>query len=213
MSIIQTLNQFLSLFIKHAPEAFIFVSIMWLIHLLNNSMRGVLNLFGIIPRNPVTLILGPITSPFLHADFSHLSYNSLPLFVMTATLFTHSVAKGLAIIFTISYIEGIFVWCFARRGNHIGASGLIMGLFGYFLYLGYANPNAETVIVAIILFYYFGTLLLSIFPEDTLTSFEGHLAGLIAGLLIAHFGYPDFVLNISTPIASFIQLISLQLFG
>ena len=213
MSILQSLNDFLSLFIRHAPEAFIYVGFIWVIHIINILLHGLLNIFGLIPRQPFSLIFGPITSSYLHSDSSHISYNSLPLFVMTATLFANGVSKALAIILAISYLEGLMVWCFARPGNHIGASGLIMGLFSYFLYMGYHNPSAETIIVALVLFYYFGTLLFSIFPEDTLTSFEGHLAGFISGLIVAHFKYPAFVLLISSPLANMLSIYAYRLFG
>ena len=213
MSIIESLNSFLSLFIKNSPEAFIFIGFIWAIHIANSLLNGLLNVFGLIPRKPFSLIFGPIASPYLHADSSHISYNSLPLFVMTATLFSHGVSKALAVIFAISYLEGIMVWCFARTGNHIGASGLIMGLFSYFLYKGYQAPSAESIIIALVLLYYFGTLLLSIFPEDTLTSFEGHLAGFISGLIVAHFKYPQSLLIISQPIAKALSHTAHQVFG
>ncbi len=213
MNIVQSLNQLLALFIKHAPDACVFVGLIWLIHFINSSMRGLLNILGIMPRKPFSLILGPIASTYLHADIAHIAYNSLPLFVMTATLFTHGIANGLSIIIAISYLEGVLVWCFARPGNHIGASGLIMGLFSYFLYMGYYNPSAQTLITALILLYYFGTLLLSIFPEDTLTSFEGHLAGLVSGLIIAHYSPPLFLKVLVMPAATMLHSVTVLLFN
>ena len=213
MSIIQSLNSFLSLFIKHSPEAFVFIGFIWVVHIVNSVLKGMLNIFGIIPRQPFSLIFGPIASPYLHGDSSHISYNSLPLFVMTTTLFAHGVSKALAIILAISYLEGIMVWCFARTGNHIGASGLIMGLFSYFLYAGYQAPSAESIIIALVLLYYFGTLLLSIFPEDTLTSYEGHLAGFISGFIVAYFKYPASLLIITQPLAKALSHTAYLIFG
>ena len=177
MNPLMQLSDFLNALHSHLGETAIYVSFFWFVHALNHMLGRKLHIFGIIPRQPFSLIMGPIASPYLHADLNHLFYNSLPLSIMVAALFTQGVSNGIAVITSIAYLEGILVWVFARHGNHIGASGLILGLFGYFLYLGYYNPSIETIAIALVLLYYFGTILFSIFPADLLTSFEGHFFG------------------------------------
>jgi membrane associated rhomboid family serine protease len=213
MTLITQMKNFIALFQSHLGEALIFISFIWVIHGLNIMSKNKLNVLGIIPRHPFSLILGPICSPFLHGDLDHIFYNSVPLFIMTAVLFAKGVAQGLSLILAMSILEGYMVWIFARPGNHIGASGLIMALFAHFLYLGYYEPSAETIIIAAVLLYYFGTLLFSIFPDDLLTSFEGHLAGFISGFAITHYGYPKLLILITMPIAQIMTLLSRQLFG
>jgi len=209
---INELTLFLNSLKIHLGEATVYVGFMWLIHILNVQLNNKLDMLGIIPRNPITLLTGPIFSPYLHADFNHLFYNSIPLYIMVGALFTDGVAHGLAVIFSASILEGLLVWLLARKGNHIGASGLIMALFGYFLYQGYYNPSIQTLVIAIVLLYYFGTLLLSIFPADMLTSYEGHFFGLISGVIIAHYSYPDRILILAFDLSEPLTRIAQQLF-
>lgn len=208
MNPLPNLTTFLNLLQSNIDKAASFILLLWIIHFVNIALGGALNIFGIIPRKPFSLIFGPLVSPFLHGDFNHLFYNSFPLFFMVAVLFSKGILSGVALMLACAFLEGIMVWLFARRGNHIGASGLIMALFGHFIYMGYSNPSADTIIVAVVLLYYFGTLLLSIFPEDMKTSFEAHLAGFIAGFIITHFGTPPLFLVIGKPLANSIILLA-----
>ena len=212
MNLFNALQTFIDLFQANLDNTIAFILLLWIIHFVNITLGGGLNIFGIVPRHPFSLILGPLISSFLHGDFNHLFYNSFPLFFMVGVLFSKGVLQGCALIMACSFVEGVLVWLFGRHGNHIGASGLIMALFGHFLYMGYANPSAETIIVAVVLFYYFGTLLFSIFPEDMKTSHEAHLAGLVAGLAVTHFGTPALFLVIGKPLSNMILLLAGKLF-
>ena len=208
MTLLQTISQFITLFMSNLNITIAFIAVMWAIHLLNTMVHGKLNVLGIIPRQPISLIFGPLCSPWLHGDFNHLFYNSFPLFFMIGVLFAKGVAMGIALIISLSIVSGILTWLIARPGIHIGASGLIMALFGHFLYMGYAQPSAETLIIAVIFLYYFGTLLFSIFPDDLLTSFEGHFSGLVSGLLVTHFGVPPFTKTLAIPLANWLSQIA-----
>lgn len=187
MNIITNLSSFLDLLISHAHEAAAFVLLMWIIHIVNFMTGKRLSILGVIPRNIPSLFTGPLFSSFLHANTTHLAYNSLPLAAFSAILFANGVYFSACIIMSISIISGIMLWFVGRKGIHIGASGLIMGLMGYFLYNSYYNPGFVNAAVGIVILYYFGSLLLSIFPEDMKTSFEGHACGLASGLLVASF--------------------------
>lgn len=208
---IHTLNDFLSLFRLHLPESITFLAIFWFIHVLNHLSLYRLNMFGIIPRFTPSLIFGLWLSPFLHANYTHLIYNSLPLFCLTALLFASGLTKGLGLIIAISILKNIFVWLFARRGIHIGASGLIMGLFSHFLYLGYHKPTTITLLTAILMLYYFGTMIFSVFPSDKKTSFEGHLAGFISGIIVSIYGTPTVFLQIGQNVGHMLIFISRQI--
>ena len=83
----------------------------------------------------------------------------------------------------IIVLEGIMVWLFARKGNHIGASGLIAGYFSYLLIHSYMSSTILSISLGIVILYYFGGILLSIFPTAAKISWEGHLFGIIAGII------------------------------
>lgn len=83
----------------------------------------------------------------------------------------------------ITLVSGGILWLIGRRAIHVGASGLIMGYWGYLLVYAYQHPSILSYVLAIICIYYFGGLLLSIFPKEDSVSWEGHLFGLFAGIL------------------------------
>jgi membrane associated rhomboid family serine protease len=77
------------------------------------------------------------------------------------------------------------LWLFGKKGVHIGASGLILGYIGYMLASAYYFPSAINILAASIVLVYFGGSLLSIFPWGNKNiSWQGHLFGLLSGILL-----------------------------
>ena len=209
MDFLIMLNRFFGLIIQHTHEAAAFVLIMWLIHLLNNLLGMKLNILGVIPRKKYSLLTGPLFSSFLHADLNHLFYNTFPLIIFSAIIFANGITIATCTIMSISILSGIIVWFIGRPGIHIGASGLIMGFMGYLLYNSYYSPGFINIGIGLVVLYYFGSLLLSIFPDDLSASFEGHAAGLISGAIVAAYGQClSFMYNISKPLTISIKTIA-----
>lgn len=201
-SILMGAHQFMTQLSHGLWKACIFVSLFWIIHGLNVLSRHQLKRLGIIPREPLTLILGPWCSTLIHADFNHLVYNSFPLVCLSSLLFAQGTTYAISTMISISLLKSLFVWVIGRRGIHIGASGLVVGLFSYFLTQGYYEPGLIPMLTAFIVFYYFGSLLFSIFPQDLLTSYEGHLSGMISGIVIYLFGSPQEIIWLSSKLVS-----------
>ncbi len=167
--------------------AFKIIGIAWIVHLVNCITRYHLNLLGIHPRSPRGLP-GIIFSPILHADFNHLFFNTVPLFVLTDLVLLDGTKIFYIVTVAIAILTGFLTWLFGKRGVHIGASGVIMGYFGYLLAKAYFHVTGTTIILAGVCLYYFGGLLLSIFPGAKKNiSWEGHLFGLIAGIVVAYY--------------------------
>jgi membrane associated rhomboid family serine protease len=160
----------------------ILIGVLWAFNILNWITGSHLNKFGIIPRRARGLI-GIVFAPILHGNFTHLLFNTVPLFflgifVMSLDQHTFYWATGIII-----FLAGLGVWIVGRRGNHIGASALISGYFGYILASAYKQPTFTTFFCAAVAMYYFGSILFSLFPTDEDTSWEGHLSGFVAGLI------------------------------
>lgn len=158
--------------------------ILWSINLVNwLILRSRLCVLGIIPRCLPGLV-GIIFSPLLHADFNHLFFNSIPLFVLG--LFILALGSKLAITLTIylAVTEGLLVWLFARDAIHIGASGVISGYFGFILALAYSNPTVITIVLGFVALYYFGSIIIGLFPSSKKVSWEAHVFGFVPGLII-----------------------------
>lgn len=158
------------------------IAALWLFNYINWKTGSKLSRWGIIPRRARGLV-GIILSPLLHSNYNHLFFNSIALFflgifAMSLNMFLFYWATLIIIV-----LGGFALWCVGRYGNHIGASALISGYFGYILCFAYQQPTFITLFCAAIALYYFGGIIFSLFPGEADTSWEGHLCGFLAGIV------------------------------
>lgn len=156
---------------------------LWLIYLLNSLLGKRLILLGIYPRTITGLIGIPFFS-FLHGDLNHLFFNSIPLFILICFVLVGGMQKFILITWLIILISGLGVWLFGRRAIHIGASCLVMGYWGYLLADAYQHPSVGTLFIGGLCVFYFGGLLLNLFPGEEQVSWEGHILGFLAGIAV-----------------------------
>ena len=83
----------------------------------------------------------------------------------------------------VAVVEGLLVWLLARKAIHVGASGVVFGYWGFLLTNSVTHFSVLTVILALICLFYFGNRNFGIFPADKQSSWEGHLCGLMAGIV------------------------------
>ena len=146
--------------------------------------RSRLRIFGIYPRHLAGLP-GILFSPFIHQNFNHLFFNSIPLFALGLIILTRGAEQFIFISVFIILVEGLAVWLIGRRAIHIGASGLVSGYFGYLIATAYLSPSFTSIIVGMLVVYYFGAIFWGIFPQEDKISWESHLYGFLAGILSA----------------------------
>jgi membrane associated rhomboid family serine protease len=165
----------------------IVIGIIWCINIFNWVIGSKLNYyFGIYPRNLFGLIGIPI-SPLLHQNFTHLFFNTIPLFVLgLALLASEGTLNFCWITLVIVVLGGLAVWLVARKAMHIGASGLISGYFGFIMISAYKAPGLITILLAVVAAYYFGGIFLGLFPGKKTISWESHLFGFLAGIACAY---------------------------
>lgn len=168
----------------NVPIVLAIIGILILIHILNASLGYRLNIFGIIPRHPFGLI-GIATSPFLHVNFNHLFFNSIPLFILSSLVLLEGMQMFLLVSLLVIVLGGLLTWIFGRRSIHVGASGLIMGYWSYLLANAWNKETLISIVLAGVCVYYFGGFFLEIVPGRKGVSWEGHLFGAIAGVLVA----------------------------
>lgn len=168
------------------------IGVIWCINILNWVCGSRLNYyFGIYPRNVFGLIGIPF-SPFLHQNFTHLFFNTIPLFVLgLALLSSEGTLNFCWITLVIVILGGLGVWLVARKAMHIGASGLISGYFGFILISAYTAPTFITILLAVMAAYYFSGIFLGLFPGKKTISWESHLFGFLAGVGCAYI--PNFL--------------------
>ncbi|MGD9107929.1 MAG: rhomboid family intramembrane serine protease [Gammaproteobacteria bacterium] len=160
------------------------IAILWIIQIINFILRYRLNFLGIYPRRLFSLP-GIVCSPFLHGNFNHLFFNSIPLFLLINLVLFNGRAEFYCISIIIILLSGTALWLFGRRAIHIGSSTLIMGYFGYLLINAYHQPTMSTILLAAFCIYYFGGLFLALIPGEKGISWEGHVFGFLAGIAAA----------------------------
>lgn len=160
------------------------VSVLWIVHFIKISTNIHFGGYGIFPRE-VSGIKGIFFAPLIHGDFEHLISNSVPLIVLT-TILSYFYKKVAIPAFVIIYIlTGFAVWLFARRSIHIGASGVVYGLVSFVFWSGVFRRNLRSIVLALIVTILYSGYFAGILPTKEGISWESHLFGAIAGLMVA----------------------------
>ncbi len=161
-----------------------FVTLLWLIHLMNWGLDLDAAPFGIRPRQWDGLP-GIVSAPLVHSDFAHLFANSVPLLVLgTALLFLYPVS-ALRVLPLIYLVPGLAVWLFARESTHLGASGLVYGLVSYILVAGLLRRDRRAIAASLIVVFMYGYLAWGVLPIQPGASWETHLAAAVVGVTLA----------------------------
>lgn len=184
----------------NTPVLLVLIGCLYLIHIINWIVGYRLNYLGIYPRKSFGLV-GIIFSPFLHGNFNHLFFNSIPLFILASFVLFNGWTIFICVSVIIIVLGGIATWCFGRKGLHIGASGLIMGYWSYLLINAYHQGTWLSIVLAVVCVYYFGGLLFHLIPKAEKSSWEGHVFGFLSGLAAAYI-VPFILLYLHTNIST-----------
>lgn len=167
-----------------AVVPFFMVLVMWLVHLLSIEFDIRLSQYGLYPRSAKGLI-GIFTMPFLHGSMSHLMNNSAPMLVLGWMLFKFYKPIAVKTLLGIWIISGIWLWISGRESYHIGASGLVYGLAAFLFLSGLLRREKGVASLSFVVVFLYGSLWWGILPVDPGISWEGHLWGGLAGLILA----------------------------
>ncbi len=166
-----------------------FLSLLWIIEIIQYIFHLNFAFLGIYPLRLKGLI-GIITSPLIHENFSHLFSNSIPLLILGTTLFYFYQGISYKIFFYIYLLTGIWVWLGAREAYHIGASGLIYGLASFLFFSGIIRKDFRLLSISLIVAFLYGSAIWGMFPgffPKKNISWESHLFGAIAGIVLAFY--------------------------
>ena len=163
----------------------ILVMVIWVVEGVNVLLGHRLNLFGIYPRSLAGLS-GIVLAPVLHVNPAHALANTVPLLVLGWLVSLHGRARFIRVAVVVSLLTGSAVWLFARSAYHVGASGLVFGLFGYVLGRAWWERSWPAILSAAAAVALYGGLVWGIVPARAV-SFESHLFGLLAGVAMAWF--------------------------
>jgi membrane associated rhomboid family serine protease len=161
-----------------------FIALLWLIEILDRSLGLGLYRFGVFPAN-VHGLWGILFAPLIHGSWNHLASNSFALLLLgTALLYGYPRAARPVLLF-IYFMSGIGVWLFARHSYHLGASGLTHGMMFFIFTTGILRGDRLSIALSLIVFFLYGGMVWTIFPQEAGISYESHFFGAAAGVVAA----------------------------
>ncbi|MEV5570742.1 rhomboid family intramembrane serine protease [Spirillospora sp. NPDC052269] len=156
---------------------------MWVLEGIDYVANGRLDQYGIHPHD-VGDLPDIFTAPFLHVGFGHLMANTVPFLILGFLAAFRGIAKFLAASLVIIVVGGLGVW-FTSSALTLGSSILIFGFFGYLIGRGLFERRLLDIALAVAVVAVYGTMLVGVLPSDPSISWQGHLFGLIGGVLAA----------------------------
>jgi membrane associated rhomboid family serine protease len=163
----------------------IFVFFMWIVKIIEVLFEIDLSRFGIYP---LTLqgLPGILFSPFIHADFSHLFNNSIPLFFLSLALFYFYSEVAIKVMAWTYFLTGLLVWIAGREAWHIGASGLVYGLASFLFFSGIIRRHFRLIALSLLIVFLYGSMVWGLFPGVYKNvSWESHMLGFFSGVVLA----------------------------
>jgi len=167
----------------------LFVLILWVVFFFQNYSDYRFSKLGILPRD-VTGLIGIFTSVFVHGDLGHITSNTFPIIVLGMMLFYFYKKIAKSVFIWIWLISGLWLWIGGRNNPnestyHIGASTLVYGLATFLFFSGVFRKHLRLMAVSAMVVFLYGSIVWGMFPIKTEISWEGHLFGAIAGVLVA----------------------------
>lgn len=168
-----------------------FLLVIWAIQLFQRLFQEDLGLLGILPRE-LEGLKGVILAPLVHADFTHLLSNSIPLFVLSVIILFFYRKVALSSFLILYLVTGLMVWIFARGNTyHIGASGVVYGLVSFVFWMGIFRRSVKAIILALIVTMLYSGMFLGVLPNQEGISWESHLLGGLVGIFAAYWFKDD----------------------
>lgn len=164
----------------------LFIVMLWAVRFADEAFDLNLVRYGIYPRRFSGLV-GIILSPFIHASYSHLISNSVPLLFLGLIIFYFYYEVAFSAFFWVYISTGVWVWIAGRDAYHVGASGLIYSFVCFLFYSGLFRRKQSLMALSLLMIFLYGSLIWGVLPLQPKISWESHLLGAVAGFIIAFF--------------------------
>jgi membrane associated rhomboid family serine protease len=162
------------------------LAVMWVLEIFAYVTDNRILSFG-IQAHDVSDLPHVFSAPFLHASFDHLISNTVPFAILGFLAALRGIAKFLTMNVIVMVVGGLGVWFLGPAGGvTVGASILIFGYFGYLVGRGLFERRLIDILIALVVGVLYGTAIAaSVLPSNPQISWQGHLFGLIGGVLAA----------------------------
>ena len=160
-----------------------FLTILWIIQLINAADHYQLTLhYGIRPRD-VGSLPDILTAPFLHVSWTHIESNSGPLFIFGFLAAYRGVARFLGLTALVIITSGLAAW-FTETPDTVGvgASGVVFGYLGYILVRGFFDRRGIDIMLGAVMALCFAYQFTVLLPRVGI-GWQAHIGGLAAGVV------------------------------
>jgi membrane associated rhomboid family serine protease len=162
--------------------------VLWGLELVDTILlRGALNQLGIYPRQ-LRGIPGILFAPLLHGNLGHLAANTGPLMVLGWLILAQGINLFLIVTAVSWLVSGLGAWLLGgSKTNHLGASGIVFGYFGFLLLRGYFERSVGSIVLAALVGIFYGGMIWGVLPISRGKSWQSHAFGFLGGGLAARF--------------------------
>ncbi|BFU42358.1 rhomboid family intramembrane serine protease [Krasilnikovia sp. MM14-A1004] len=163
------------------------IPVLFLIEALDIALgKGRLDMAGGIIPHRLDGLDGVVFSPFLHASWDHLYGNAVPLILVGTFVLAAGTKRFIWSTLLIMLVSGLGVWFIGDPDSVVvGASGVIFGYLGLLFARGFVERSWWNLGVAAFIGLLYWYQLYNVLPTDQPISWQGHLLGLIGGVIAA----------------------------
>ncbi len=162
------------------------IPVLFLVEAIDLGIGGRLELAGGIRPLHLDGLDGVVFSPFLHNGWAHLYGNAVPLILVGTFALAGGTRRFLWSTLVIMLIGGVGVWIIGDpKTVVVGASGVIFGYLGLLFARGFVERSWWNLGVAAFIGLLYWYQLHNIVPTGEQISWQGHLMGLLGGLIAA----------------------------
>lgn len=171
--------------VRAAVIMLVFTAALYVFEAVDQASGGMVQFAAAIYPRSTEGLAGILTAPLLHDDWAHLAANSLPFLIFGFLAMSGGIVQWFAVTATIWLVSGLGVWLTSPAAV-IGASGIVFGWFLFLLVRGFYARNGRQILLAVVLFLFYGSILWGVLPSDPSVSWQGHLFGAVGGVLAAY---------------------------